>query len=140
MRIVTLLAAIWALVGAPSLCRAGVLVECCLPAHHADEESRGCPDDCPNGCPDESPEETPADTGTSNERDCSSCADVCKSMFLAPEKMAGEDLENAPAPVVATTAALTDGFPSTPDASPDECKRWPREKLPYPTSDRPLLI
>ena len=136
MKIVTLLAAIWALVGAPSLCRAGVLVECCLPAHHADEESHGCPDDCPNGCPDESPDETPADTGTSNERDCSSCADVCKSMSLAPEKMAGEDFESTPAPVV----AATDGCPSSVDASPGECKRWLRERLPFPTSDRPLLI
>ncbi|MCH8243335.1 MAG: hypothetical protein IH897_12110 [Planctomycetes bacterium] len=136
MRIVTLLGAIWALVGAPSLCRAGVLVECCLPAHRADEESHGCP----NGCPDKSPEKTPADTDTSNERDCSTCADVCKSMSLAPEKMAGQDLANSAGPVVATTAALTDGRPSSLDVWPDECKRWPREKLPYPTSDRPLLI
>lgn len=140
MRFVTLLGAIWALVGAPSLCQAGVLVECCVPAHHADEESHGCPDDCPNKCPDRSPEQTPVDTDTSNERDCSTCADVCKSMSLAPVKIAGEDLANTSGPVVATTAALTDGCPSSLDASLDESKRQPRQKLPFPTSDLPLLI
>ncbi|MCH8147785.1 MAG: hypothetical protein IH987_07300 [Planctomycetes bacterium] len=140
MRIVTVLVATWSLVGAPLLCTVGVLVECCRPAHRADEESNGCPDDCPHRCPDESPEDTPGDTDTSNERDCSSCADVCSSMSLPPEKMAGGELQNTPAPAVATTAALADVLPSSLDALPGECKRMPRQKLPYPTSDRPLLI
>lgn len=115
-------------------------MECCLSANHAGEESDGCPGGCPNGCPDKSPEETPADTDTSNERDCSTCADVCKSMSLAPEKMAGEDLANSAGPVVATTTALADRCPSSLDALLNESQRQPRQNQPFPTSDLPLLI
>ena len=140
MRILTLLVAIWGLVGLPSLCRAGVLVECCVPAHHTEKESPRCPDGCPNKCPNESPDKGPDSTGSSGERDCSSCVGVCNWMSLAPQKLAAEDFETTSTPVVATTLALTGGFPSGPSGSPDVFKPRPRGNLPFPTSDLPLLI
>ena len=140
MRILALLAAVWGLVGVPALCRAGVLVECCAPTHPADKDRHGCPDECPNGCHDELPDKCPGDTGSSDERDCSSCADICNSVTLPTGKLGGEDVEITLAPVVPTTEALGSSLPSVRYASPDVFNRWPHENLPFPTSDRPLLI
>ena len=140
MRILALLATIWGLVGMPALCRAGVLVDCCVLTHHAGEESRGCPDECPSGCPDESPDKCPDDTESSDERDCSSCADICNSVCLPTGKQGSADMEITLAPVVATTGALAGGLPSVRYASPDAFTQRPRENLPFPTSDRPLLL
>ncbi|MHC4697755.1 MAG: hypothetical protein ACYTFA_13555 [Planctomycetota bacterium] len=124
----------------PALCRAGVLVQCCAPTHRAEKESRGCPDGCPNGCPDQLPDKGPGDTDPSDKGDCSSCADVCNLVSLDPQKTAGKDFENTVAPVVPTTEARTSGLPSAPYAFPGFFNRWPYENLPFPASDRPLLI
>ena len=140
MRVLALLAAIWGLGGVSVLCRAGVLVECCVPTQHAEETSHGCPDECPNSCPDESPDKCPDDTRSSDERDCSSCADICNSVSLTTGKLGSEDVEITLAPVVPTTEALSCGLPSVRYASPDGFNRRPRENLPFPTSDRPLLL
>ena len=124
----------------PALCRAGVLVECCVPTHHAKEESHGCPDECPDGCPDGFPDECPDGTGSSDERGCSSCADVCNSVFLPTDKLGGGDVEITLAPAVHMTDAFTGELPSLHYASRDIFYQWPHENLPFPTSDRPLLI
>ena len=108
--------------------------------HHSEEESRGCPDECPSSCPDESPDKCPDDTRSSDERDCSSCADICNSVFLTTSKLGSEDVEITLAPVVPTTEALAGGLPSVRCASPDGFNRRPHENLPFPTSDRPLLL
>ena len=140
MRILALLVAVWGLVGMPALCRAGVLVECCVPTHHADEDPDGCPDECPNGCPDEFPGKCPDDTDSPDERDCSSCADICNSISLPTGRPGCEDAEITLVPVVPTTEAPASGLLSVPYASPDVLSRWPHENLPFPISDRPLLI
>ncbi len=115
-------------------------MECCVPTHHAEETSQGCPDECPNSCPDESPDKCPDDTRSSDERDCSSCADICNSVSLTTGKLGSEHVEITLAPVVPTTEALAGGLPSVRYASPDAFNQRPRENLPFPTSDRPLLL
>ncbi len=140
MRILVLLVAVWGLVGMPAFCRAGVLVECCVLMHRAEEESHGCPDECPNDCPGELPNKCPGDTGSSDERGCSSCADICRSVFLPTGKPGCGDAETTLAPVVPTTEALTSELPLLRYASRDVFYQWPHENLPFPTSDRPLLI
>jgi hypothetical protein len=140
MRILTLLAAVWGLVGMPALCRAGVLVDCCAPTHHPEEAAPGCPEACPKGCPGESPDQDADGTGSSDQRDCSSCADICKSVSWAPKKTAGVDFANTVTPVVATTATLATGPPSAPYISLGVSHGWPYQDLPFPISDRPLLL
>ncbi len=124
----------------PALCRAGLLVECCLRTQRAEQESPGCPDECPNGCPDESPDKCPDDAESSGERDCSSCAEVCASVSLPLGKPASEAVKITLAPVVAATEVLAGGLPSVRYASPDVFNRWAHHNLPFPKSDRPLLI
>lgn len=124
----------------PALCRGGVLVECCVPTQRAEETSNGCPDEYPNSCPDESPDKCPDETRSSEERDCSSCADICNSVSLTTGKLGSEDVEIILAPVVPTTEALAGGRPLVRDASADAFNGRPRETLPFPTSDRPLLL
>ena len=136
MRILALLTAVWGLVGMPALCRAGVLLDCCAPTHEAEETSQDCPDECPKSCPDEYPD----DTKSCDERDCSSCADICNSVFLTSGKMGSEDAEITCVPAIPTPATLADGLPSARSASHDAFNRWPRKNLPFPISDRPLLL
>ncbi len=140
MRILGLLAAVWGLVGTPALCRAGVLGECCVPTHHAEEESHGCPDECPNGCPDEFPDKCPDDTGSSDDRDCSSCADICNSVSLTAGKADSENVELTLVPLVPMTAALASGLATVRYAWPDAFNGRLGENLPFPVSDRPLLL
>ncbi len=124
----------------PTLCRAGVLVECCAPTHHAEETSQSCPDGCPSRCPDESPDKCPDDTESSDERDCATCAGICNSVCLSTGKQGSEDMEITSAPVLLTAKALAGGLPSVRYASRDAPNRRPRENLPFATSDRPLLL
>ncbi len=140
MRSLACAIAVWGLVGMPALCRAGVLADCCEPTHHAEDTSHGCPDECPNNCPDESPDKCPDDTRSSDGRDCSSCADICNSVCLTTGKLGSEGIEITFAPVVPTAEALAGGLPSIPHVAPDVVDRWPRENLPFPISDRPLLL
>jgi hypothetical protein len=140
MRILALLVAVWVLVAMPALCRGGVLVACCAPTHDAEETSQGCPDGCPNSCPDESADECPDDTRSSDERDCSSCADICHSVSLTPGKPGSKAVEITFVPAVPATEALAGGLLSVRYAWPDAFDRRPRENLPFPASDRPLLL
>ena len=77
MRILALVAVVWSFVGMPTLCRAGILVECCTPGIPTHEKSQGAPDKCPNQCPDDDGEKCPGDTEPSEPRDCDSCTESC---------------------------------------------------------------
>lgn len=140
------IAAVWGLVGMPTLCRGGILVECCVPPQCAEEGSCGFSDASSTSCPHESSDRCPGDTESSDERDCSSCrecsfcADICNSASLTTGKLGVENLKITIAPVVLTTESLAGGPPSIHHASPVDSHRHLHENLPFPPSDRPLLI
>jgi hypothetical protein len=69
-----LIAAVWSLVGAPALCRSGVMTACCSqePVQVSTPTvAHGCCEEC-----DETPSEAPVGANPT-QRECGSCADVC---------------------------------------------------------------
>ena len=140
MRTLALLPVVWSFVGVPTLCRAGFLVECCAPAAPLHTESHGNPDECPDKCPGHEPHECPDGTESPEPRDCGSCAEACNAVSPHQKTVANEELTSTPATTVATPRAYASRDASPSHALPDIFDGWPRKYLPYPVSDRPLLI
>jgi hypothetical protein len=117
------LVTLWALVAAPNLCRAGLLVACC---HEAGEARPTVTDDCcaPQGSP-----ALPVD------RECDSCVGVCDTVAKPPD--GADDAQ----PVV--TMAVDIGAATTPyNAAFARASRGraPQPRIPFPPSDVPLRI
>lgn len=70
--------AIWALVAAPALCRAGVLKACCAPGQPA-QKTKVVEDDCCKKNSSGSPAEE------SEPRECDTCVHVCDATASAPQ-------------------------------------------------------
>jgi len=92
MRILALIPVVWSLVAMPTLCRAGILVECCtlgIPGH---EKSYDAPDKCPGGCPCDEGDEAPDDKDSSHPRDCDSCTESCNVVSTHSKQTDGDDV------------------------------------------------
>jgi len=123
----------------PMLCRAGAPVECCAPTASAPTESRGCPDECPDQRSTHEPDKRPNGAGSPEQRDCFSCA-VCHVVSPHMKTAADEELASTPAATVATPLFFADLDESPSPLLPDLFDGRPHAHLPYPSSDRPLLI
>lgn len=126
-----LIAAVWSFVVAPALCRAGALVACCThnePVSAApaccDSHAAAPIDECPNTTP--------------TERECGSCADVCKGIAKPAEERSlpalADDVQpwggDATAELLTATGAPTHAT----------FARVLTLVLPYPASVLPLRI
>lgn len=72
-----LIAALWSLIAAPALCRAGALTACCTHDEAPIAPTACCGGD--DGAPSESPGPAPAP------RECDSCAEVCRGIAKPDE-------------------------------------------------------
>ena len=140
MRILALVAVVWSLVGMPTLCRAGILVECCtlgIPGH---EKSHDAPDKCPNQCPDDGGEKCPGDTGPSEPRDCDSCTESCNVVSPHSKQTDADDFAVMQVAAIAVAHVPCDAFLLHQHRSRNLNTIRLGEHLPIPASDRPLLI
>lgn len=123
----------WLLLGPTALCRAGVLSDCCKrdpkPQAHKGEPAK------PSCCADHEDDDKIGNSGTeSRPRKCGECADVCGTVFKPPGSIEVAVL-TSDVTSIRSVAEQTPGFPIQCD---DHSRRKPG--LPYPPSDRPLLI
>lgn len=82
---IVLISAVWSLIAAPALCRAGALTVCCT-HDEAPTAPPACCDGDKHAPTDESPSPAPA------ERECGSCADVCRGIAKPDENRGLADL------------------------------------------------
>ena len=137
MRILALVAVVWSFVGMPMLCRAGVLVECCDSGVPARGKSHDTPVQRPCKCPNE---KCPENTGPSEPRDCDSCTESCNGVSPHSKHTDDDDLAITLVAAPAATQALADERLPHRYRSHDASAEQLLEHLPYPVSDRPLLI
>lgn len=122
----------------PTLCRAGVLVECCalgIPAH---EGSRDAPAEYPSGCPCDG-DGCSNNTESPEPRDCDSCAESC-NVVSTHSKQSDDDFAVLLVVGVVSMQAPNDALPQHEIRTRDLSTARLREHLPIPISDRPLLI
>lgn len=124
----------------PALCRAGILVECCASGVPTHEKSHDAPDKCPDNCPDDNREKCPDDTESSEPRDCDSCAESCNVVSPHTKQADGDDLAAMFVAVVAVTQVPYDSFLPRQHRSGELNTDQLGEHIPFPASDRPLLI
>ncbi len=124
----------------PTLCRAGILVECCASGVPADEKSHDAPDECPNHCPGDNREKCPDDTESSEPRDCDSCADACNVISPHSRQTSDDDVAVMLVAVISVAQVPGEAYLPHQHRSRDLSTVQLREHLPFPVSDRPLLI
>ena len=144
MRVLALIPVVWSLVAMPTLCRAGVLVECCslgIPGHEqSHDEPRNTPDKCPGDCPCDTREEAPDGTESSHPRDCDSCTESCNVVSTHSKQTDGDDFAVVPVAAIAVAPVPCDAFLSHQYRSRNLNTTRLVEHLTIPDSDRPLLI
>lgn len=126
----------------PVLCRAGVLVECCASevGARADTKSHDAPDQCPDNCPCDTREKTPDDTESSEPRGCDSCADACNAVSPHSRQTNDDDVAVMFVAAISVTQVPHDAYLSHQHPSRNLSTEQLRQHLPFPVSDRPLLI
>ncbi len=140
MRILALIAVAWSFVGMPTLCRAGILVECCsreIPGH---EKSHDAPDKCPGGCPCDTREETHDDTESSEPRDCDACTESCNVVSAHTKQTDGDDFAVILDAAIVVAQVRCNSFLPHQHRSCNLNTTRLVEHLSIPDSDRPLLI
>lgn len=126
------LTALWALMVAPNLCRAGLLTACCFPSDRP-TQARASGDDC---CNHTEPQSAP--TPKPEPRKCDSCAQVCDATVKTPDDSgrlssclfisADHEAPSTEIPILGEwTRSVAAGVVFETD-------------LPFPRSDIPLLI
>ena len=124
----------------PTLCRAGILVECCalgIPGH---EKSHDAPDKCPGDCPCDTREVDHDDTESSHPRDCDACTESCNVVSPHSKQTDGDDCPVIWAAAIVVAQLPCDAFlPHQHHLRKLNTVQF-SEHLPYPDSDRPLLI
>jgi len=120
---------LWALVAAPNLCRAGVLVACCQHAPERDMAATAAVGCCDEGEPKNLPEN----------RDCGSCANVCDTIAKPPD---GGDQPGMELPVaLVVNVVFVRIEPWSPQGATSHIDLpVSGVDLPFPPSDVPLLI
>ncbi len=124
----------------PTLCRAGILVECCtlwIPGH---EKAHDSTDNCPNNCPDDNRDKYPDDTRSSEPRDCDSCAESCNVVSPRFKQTDGDDFAVMRVAAIAVAHMPCDAFLTHQHRSGDLRTMQLAEHVRIPPSDRPLLI
>ncbi len=127
----------------PTLCRAGILVECCASGVPGHDKSHDAPDKCPNKCPCGNRDKYPDDTDdpeSSEPRDCDSCAESCNVVSLHSKQTDSDDIGVMLVAVIAVTQVPCDAILSHQHRSRNRNTMQIGENLPIPASDRPLLI
>ena len=124
----------------PTLCRAGILVECCASGVPGHEKSHDAPPDCPNQCPDDNREKCPDDTGPSGPRDCDFCAEACDVVSPQKKRTSDDSVAVMFVAVIAVTQVPGDAYLPHQHRSRNLNTIQLGEHLPFPVSDRPLLI
>ncbi len=140
MRILALIVVVWSFVGMPTLCRAGILVECCTLGVPGHAKSHDAPDKCPDNCPCDTREETPDDTESSHPRDCDSCTESCNVVSPHSKQTDGDDFAVMLVAAMAVTQVRCDAFLPHQHRSRNLNTMQIGEHLPIPASERPLLI
>ncbi len=120
---------LWALVGAPNLCRAGVLVGCCQHAPERDMAPVAAVGWCNEGEPKNLPEN----------RECGSCANVCNTIAKPPDGGDQAAMEFPAAAIVSVVSVSVETL-ALRDPAPRIDLSVSRIDLPFPPSDVPLLI
>lgn len=124
MRVALLLTAVWGFWVMPVLCESGMWTECC---------AQTCPesqdDDCgERSCPEPAPD-----------CDCTSCVELCNARVTKPT--AGVEIPAVAANPLAILSLPGDERTGDPLASSARSRmRCCCTHLPYPPSDRPLLL
>lgn len=127
MRLVLLTTAVWGLWAMPVLCEGGIWTACCMQACPENQDDacdgQGCPDERDSDC------------------DCPSCVELCNAHVTKPIGSA-QVLGFSAGNLAAVLSPLNDGH-----ASGDQFGLTNRSsvrlccvRLPYPSSDRPLLL
>ncbi len=124
----------------PTLCRAGILVECCTQGIPGHEKSHDAPDRCPGGCPCNKNDEAPDDDDSSHPRDCDSCAESCNVVSTHSKQTDGDDVAVMLVVTIAVAQVPCDAFLSHQYHSRNLNATRLVELLTIPDSDRPLLI
>ncbi len=124
----------------PTLCRAGILVECCTLGVAAPKKSHDAPDKCPNQCPDDNRDKCPDDTESSHPRDCDSCAEACNAVSPHSKQTDADDFAVMLVAAIAVAHFPCDAFLLHQRRSRNLNTIQLGENLAIPASDRPLLI
>ncbi len=127
MRFVLLITAVWGLWAMPVLCEGGIWTACCVQTCPENQD-----DDCgEQGCPDE----------RDSDCDCPSCVELCNAQVTKPTGGA-----EVPGVSASNSAAILPPL-NAGDAPGDQLALNDRSSvrlrcvhLPYPSSDRPLLL
>jgi len=140
MRFVALLVTHWALIAVPALCRAGLLVDCCAAVDTQKRDSAACPSGCPNRCSTDEPSPSPVDQQRPEGRDCSACAEACNSVAVVADRTGGADLPTDLMPTAWADLVRDDGPAPALHVRARVPDHQTRIALPFPISDRPLLL
>ena len=140
MRILALLVVVWSFVGMPTLCRAGILVECCAFEVAGHEKSHDAPERCPDHCPCDTREESPDDSESSHPRECDTCAESCNVVSPHSKPTDGDDFAVTQIAAMAVAQIPCDAFVPHQHRWRNLNTMQPGEHLPIRASDRPLLI
>lgn len=137
IRLIVVITAFWGLWGLPVLCQSGVLSACCehMCASGGDEE---CDRDHEETCSDsENTHSEKADSVC----ECAACDQMCGAQVTKPSPPPNvrlAELNNVSAAGLAGSVANAAGAGSLNDVPSSARTLW--LKLPYPMSDRPLLL
>ena len=127
MRIVLLITAVWGLSVMPVLCESGVSTKCCGQSAPASQASDCHEEDCP--------------TQRDSDCDCPGCVELCNAQVTKPSSSteAPEFWASGPAAMLPPVSDQYDSGRSLMMSAPSITWQL-RFNLPYPASDRPLLI
>ncbi len=153
------MAILWSLVAMPTLCRAGILVECCTQGFPGHEEGfpgheilRSSPDKCPGSCPcdtsGDTPRggdtsrggDTPIDPESSQPRDCDTCTESCNVVSTHSKPSDGDDFAVMQVVAIVPVRSPCDVYlPHRHRLHPITTGQT-GEPVPIPASERPRLI
>lgn len=125
-------ASLWALIVAPSLCRAGLLTACCFPSDRLAETQASSDECCKHTEPGNAPAPKP------EPRTCDSCAHVCDATVKAPDDSGKLNCYQL---MFVSHVALPAESPTLDTWALSAASSVVFEtNLPFPRSDIPLLI
>ncbi len=124
----------------PTLCRAGILVECCASGIPERLESHDGPDKCPGDCPCDTREEAPDHTKSTHPRDCDSCAESCNVVSMHSKPTHGDGFAVMLFTGLAVAQVPCSAFLPHQHRSHNLKTMQLVEHIPMSVSDRPLRI
>jgi len=124
----------------PTLCRAGILVECCVLGIPENEGPQDAPGGCPGDCPCDTRDESTDDTESSSPRNCDTCTESCNVISTHSKQTDGDDFTVKLVVTTAAAKAPCDDMLSHQCRSHNLDATRLTQHLRVPTSDRPLLI